>query len=135
MLNLEIGFFRNSRSNILFWFLWADCFCFVKLNTLSKREKNYLYQHEETLNCLQCYLFYKYLQAALVICSLFICDFAYMRSRNGLFSGTYPLIYSNPWSFYMQIRYMRAYFWSPYLSHLTRSTCTLFPEPLWYQGE
>ncbi len=62
-------------------------------------------------------------QAALIICGLFICDFAYMWSRNGLFSGTYPLIYSNPWSFYLQIRYMRAYFWSPFLSHVTRSTC------------
>ncbi len=25
--------------------------------------------------------------------------------------------------FYMRIHYMRAYFWSPYLSHITRSTC------------
>jgi len=40
------------------------------------------------------------------------------------FSGTYPLIYGNPWSFYMRIHYMQAYFWSPYLSHKTRSTCT-----------
>ncbi len=63
-------------------------------------------------------------QAALVICSLFICDFAYMRLRNGPFPGTYPQIYSYPWSFYMQICYMQAYFWSPYLSHITRSTCT-----------
>jgi len=43
------------------------------------------------------------IQTALVICGLFICDFACMRSRNGLFSRTYPLIYSHPWSFYMQI--------------------------------
>jgi len=64
------------------------------------------------------------LQVALVICGLFICDFPYMRSRNGLFSGTYPLINSHPWSFYMRIHYMRAYFWSPYLSHITRATCT-----------
>ncbi len=48
------------------------------------------------------------IQAALVICGLFICDFAYIRSRNGLFSGTYPLIY--PWSFYMQICYMEPIF-------------------------
>jgi len=47
-----------------------------------------------------------------------------MRLKNGLFSETYPLIYGNPRSFYMQIHYMRAYFWSPYLSHITRSTCT-----------
>jgi hypothetical protein len=67
-------------------------------------------------------------QAALVICGLFICNFAYMRSGNGLFPGTYPLIYSHPWSFYMQIHYMRAYFWSPYLSHITRSNCTVFPK-------
>jgi len=64
------------------------------------------------------------IHAALVICGLFICNFAYMWSRNGLFSGTYPLIYSHLWSFCMQIRYMRAYFLSPYLSHITRSTCT-----------
>ncbi len=67
-----------------------------------------------------------HIQAALVICGLFICDFAYMRSGNGLFSGTYPLIYSHPWSFYMRIHYMRAYFWSPYLSHITRSNCIFF---------
>jgi len=41
------------------------------------------------------------------------------------FSGTYPLFYSNSWSFYMQIHYIRAYFWSPYLSKITRSTCRL----------
>jgi hypothetical protein len=65
-----------------------------------------------------------WVQAALIICGLFICNFMYMRLKNGLFSGTYPLIYSNSWSFYMQIHYMRAYFWSPYLSNITRSTCT-----------
>jgi len=51
-----------------------------------------------------------------------------MQSRNVLFSGTYPLIYSNPWSFYMRSCYIRAYFWSPYLSNLTRSTCTFLKE-------
>jgi hypothetical protein len=61
-------------------------------------------------------------QAALVICGLFICDFVYMWLKNCLFSGTYPLIYGNPWSFYIRIHYMGAYFWSPYLSHITRST-------------
>jgi len=60
---------------------------------------------------------------ALVICGLFICDFAYMRSRNDLFSGTYPLSISHPWSFYMRNHYMRVYFWSSYLSHITRSNC------------
>jgi len=64
------------------------------------------------------------IQAALVICGLFICDFAYMRLKNGLLSGTNPLIYGNPWSFLMWIHYMPAYFWSPYLSNITRSTCT-----------
>jgi len=49
-----------------------------------------------------------------------------MRSRNGLFSGTYPLINSHPWSFYIRIHYMRVYFWSPYLSHITRAACTPF---------
>ena len=52
----------------------------------------------------------------------FICDFAYVND-SWPFSGTYPLIYSNPWSFYIQIRYMRAYFFGPYLSHITRDTC------------
>ncbi len=46
------------------------------------------------------------LHAALVICGLFICNFTYMRLKNCLFSGTYPLIYGNPRSFYMQIHYM-----------------------------
>jgi len=50
----------------------------------------------------------------------------YLIFQNGLFSETYPLIYSNPWSFYMRIRYMRAYFWSTYLSNITRSNCIFF---------
>ncbi len=41
------------------------------------------------------------------------------------FSGTYPLIYSDCWSFYMRIYYMQAYFWSPYFLHITRFTCNL----------
>ena len=66
------------------------------------------------------------LQAALVLCGLFICDFSYIQLRIGHFSRTYPLIYSHPWSFYMQIRYMRAYFFGPHVSHITRETCTTF---------
>jgi len=65
------------------------------------------------------------IQAALVICGLFICDFAYIRSRNDLFSITYPLIISHPWSFYIRIHYIQVYFWSPYPSHITRSNCTV----------
>jgi len=64
------------------------------------------------------------IQAALVIWGLFTCKFEYMRLKNGLFSGTYLLIYSDSRSFYMPIHYIRAYFWSPFLSHLMRSTCT-----------
>ncbi len=41
------------------------------------------------------------------------------------FSGTYPLIYSYPWSFYIRIHYMRANFWSPCLSHITRSVLSI----------
>jgi hypothetical protein len=48
----------------------------------------------------------------------FISNFAYIRLRNGLFSGTYPLIYGNPWSFYMWILLYASLFWSPYLSHI-----------------
>jgi len=90
----------------------------------------------QNVNCtilLICYLeiiFNNQLQVALVICGLFICDFAYMPSKNDLFSGTYPLIISHPWSFYMRIHYMRVYFWSPYLSHITRSNCTLLSQSL-----
>jgi len=65
-----------------------------------------------------------YIQAALVICGLFICDFAYVRSRNGLFLE--PILqFQSSLVFYMRICYMRVYFWSPCLSHITRSTCKL----------
>ncbi len=48
----------------------------------------------------------------------------YLRLKNGRYHGTYPQIYGFPWSFYIRVRYMRAYFWSPFLSPITRSTCT-----------
>ncbi len=35
-------------------------------------------------------------QADLVLCGLFICEFAYMRLRMILIYRTYPLIYSHP---------------------------------------
>jgi len=54
----------------------------------------------------------------------FYLQFLVHAIRKWPFSGTYPLFYSNPWSFYIQIHYMPAYFWSPYLLHVTRSTCT-----------
>jgi len=53
----------------------------------------------------------------------FYLQFCVFVFENGLFPGTYPLIYGNTRSFYMQIHYMGAYFWSPYLLHITRSTC------------
>jgi len=50
--------------------------------------------------------------------------------RKWPFSETYPLIYSHPWSIYMRIHYMQTYFWSPYLSHITRSNCSyIFASP------
>ncbi len=64
-----------------------------------------------------------HIQADLVICGLFICEFAYLRLQIGHFSGTYPPIYSHSWPFYMRIRYMRTKFFGPYLSHITRSNC------------
>jgi len=45
-------------------------------------------------------------QAALVIFDLIICDFSYMQLRNCLFSGTYPLIYSNLWVFSMRCEFI-----------------------------
>jgi len=66
-----------------------------------------------------------------IICNLNLyCSSVQSFKYRRLFSGTYPLIYSHPWSFYMQIHYMRAYFWSPYLSHITRSTCTYDPKEI-----
>ena len=50
-----------------------------------------------------------------------------MRLRNGLFSGTYPLIYNHPWSFYMWIRSTYASLFLESLSHITRSICTKLP--------
>jgi len=41
-----------------------------------------------------------------------------MRLKNGFFSGTYPLIYSDCRSFYMRIQYYASIFWSPYLSDI-----------------
>ncbi len=64
-----------------------------------------------------------WLQADLVICGLFICEFPYIRLRIILFHRTYPLFYGHPWSYYMQIRYMQAIFYGPYLSHITRYAC------------
>jgi len=51
------------------------------------------------------------------------------------FSGTYPLIISHPWSFYMQIHYMRVYFWSLYPSHITRSNCIwkIYIDLIWFE--
>ena len=56
----------------------------------------------------------------------FYLRFRVFATEKWLFSGTYPLIYSHPWSFYMRIRYMRAYFFGPYLTNITRDTC------IWY---
>ncbi len=58
-------------------------------------------------------------QQALVICGLFICDFAYMWLKLWHFRGTYPPKYQSYWSHYMQIHYMQANFLGPYLSHIT----------------
>jgi hypothetical protein len=49
---------------------------------------------------------------------------AFLQLQIGHFSGTYPPIYSHSWSFYVRICYMQAKFFSPYLSHITRSNCT-----------
>jgi len=49
-------------------------------------------------------------------------QFCIYKNEKLAFSGTYPLIYGDLRSFYMQIHYMRAYFWSPYLWHITRCT-------------
>ncbi len=40
----------------------------------------------------------------LIICAVFICDFAYLRLR--IYSRTYPPIYSHPWYFYVRISYI-----------------------------
>jgi len=58
-------------------------------------------------------------QAVLVICGLFMCDFAYMRLRIGHFSVLYPIVYSHPWVFNANSLYG---IFGPYLSHITRDT-------------
>ena len=63
------------------------------------------------------------IQAALVICKLFICDFAYMRLKLWHFRGTHPSISNCYWSHYMQVLYMRTNFLGPYVSHITRADC------------
>jgi len=61
------------------------------------------------------------IQAALIIyVRSFYLQFCIYGSEKWPFSGTYPLIYNNPWCFYMQFCYMRPYFWSTYLSHITK---------------
>ncbi len=55
-------------------------------------------------------LLYIEVQVTLIICGLFICDSTYMRLKKWLFSRTYPLIFGNPRSFYLQIHHIRAYF-------------------------
>ncbi len=56
-----------------------------------------------------------------LVIEIFICKFTYMRLKNVLFSGNYPLICNECRPFYM-----RAHFCSPYLSHITRSTCIVY---------
>jgi len=103
-------------------------FCNLNIDKILQKSQKWAPADQKTRSLpkwkvLNNYIIFDVVQAALVICGLFICDFMYMPSRNGLFSGTYPLIFSHP--FYMRIRYMRPHFWSPYLSHITRSTCTI----------
>ncbi len=71
-------------------------------------------------------------QADLVICSLFICKFAFMWLRTILIYRTHPLIYTYPWSFHMRMRYMRVIFYCPYLSHIPRSACIYFVKNLFF---
>jgi len=66
------------------------------------------------------------IQVALVICRLFICDFAYMWLKLWHFRGMYPPIYQWYWSHYMRIHYIPANFLGPYISHITRAACTIF---------
>ena len=53
----------------------------------------------------------------------FYLRFHVYATQNWPFFWNPPLIYTHPWSFYMLFRYMLAYFFSPYLSHITRDTC------------
>ncbi len=45
---------------------------------------------------------------------------------------TYPSIYNHSWIFLIRIRYMRALFLGPYLSHIRRSTCTFIDHNRWF---
>ena len=56
----------------------------------------------------------------------FYLRFRIYATENWLFFATDPLINSHPWSLYLLICYLRAYFFRPYLSHIMRETWTWF---------
>ena len=64
-------------------------------------------------------------QAALVIRGLFICGFAYSRSKSSLFWRTNPSILAYYWSFYSRFCNSRSKFLRTYLPRITRETCIL----------
>ena len=60
----------------------------------------------------------------------FYLQFCVFAIKKWPFSGICSLIYSHPWSFYMQILSMRVYFWSPYLFLKTRETSIMYLTPI-----
>ncbi len=65
----------------------------------------------------------------LVISDLFICKFEYLQVQIDHFSGMYPPIYGNTWSFYIQIHHhvCKHNFFGPYLLYITRTACIWSP--------
>jgi len=115
----ELDFSPNLEKNILT--IYTSILCTIIYCTsiyypiLSFTIMYHIYYHIWSYNII-CILSYTIIHYHILS---HICDWKWP------FYGAYPLIYGNPWSFYIQIHYMQAYFWSPYLSHITRSTCTI----------
>ncbi len=78
------------------------------------------------LNLETCTILFQCIQAALVFRALFICGFAYARSKNCLFQRTNPSISALYRSFYSRIRNSQSSISRSYLPRITRETCNPF---------
>ncbi len=73
------------------------------------------------------WLIREYIQAPLVNGGLFICGFAYSRSKNWLFKEPIlQFVFNWYWSFYSWFNNLCSSIRRTYLPQITRETCTLF---------
>ncbi len=130
---IRTNYFRTLLDNRFFGQIDESCFSKKTINSFKGEEtfcqqkfqkfrfrQNDLRFCKNNLCCLASNMYrWPSLYAVFLSAISHICD-----PEMTFYSGTHPLIISHPWSFYMRICYMRVYFWSPYLSHITRSNCT-----------